>query len=217
MKKIILISLLLPFLHACFLQPKPSDLVFDDSEAQRNYRNLASDDYDVVPYVTTRAYVESTLNQIFGSTGDTTVESAVYQKKEFGGACDRYAPSDTGASAYEFPRSQCYTGITIVQPSNSNPMRYSYTAKICESLVNNATRFTYAMKQIIPAYVAGQKLADPSDASIIKAYQLFFQSESPSAEVVNALKGISSSSTMSDEAWKRILVTLCVSPEWQVF
>jgi hypothetical protein len=219
MKKILLFSILLPLLPACFFQPKAGNLVFDDSTAEKNYRAISSVelDYDVVPYVVDRGYVESTLTQVFGSTGDATLETGIYQKKEFGGACDRYAASDTGSAAYEFPRAQCYTGITVFQPANSNPMRYSYTTKMCETLVNTAARFNYVMKKVYPSWVTSQALSAPDQASITKLYQQFYQDEVPSNEVISAFMSMSSEASSTNEAWKQILITLCVSPEWQVY
>ena len=219
MKKILILSVLLPLLPACLFQPKASNLVFDDSTAEKNYRAISSvnTDYDITPYVVDRGYVESTLTQVFGSTGDSSLEVGIYQKKEFGGACDRYAASDNGSGAYEFPRAQCYTGISVFQPANSNPMRYSYTTKMCETLVNTVARFSYVMKKVYPSWVSSQKLPAPDQAAITKVYQQFYQDEVPSADLVAAFLSMSSSAASTDEAWKQILLTVCVSPEWQVF
>jgi hypothetical protein len=205
----------------CLIQPKPSDLVFDDTvAASRSIASIASVDmgYSVSPYVADRAYVESTLAQVFDLTGSTTLETGVYQKKEFGGACDRYGANDDGAGNYAIPRAQCYTGIQVVQPSNSNPMRYSYTMKTCEVLVNTASSFNAAMLKVFPTWKTTDTLKAADAASITKAYQLFFPADAPSADLLASFQTMSKAATTTSEGWKQVLLTVCVSsPEWQVF
>lgn len=215
MKKIIFSLVLIPLLTNCTPQGS-GELHFDDSAA----RSIATAylDYDVSPYSVDRSYVESVFDQVFGTSGNTDgVENSIYQNTVFGGACDRYAASDNGGASYEFPRQQCYTGIDAVLPANSNPMRYSFTTRICENLVNGTNTFNSAMKKVLNVSSLPGTLPAPTDATIARAYQLFFQAEVPPADVISALSALTQNSSSTKESWQRILTTVCVSPEWQVF
>lgn len=162
-----------------------------------------------------RSYVESVLLQIFNAantTAGTYIQSDIYQKVEFGGACDPYSVSDIGATTLEFSREQCFTGIGVVQNSNNNPMRYSLTTKVCEKLVNDSTRMDVVRDKIYTT----KKWARPDAASIQKAWKLFFPIEDADARVVTELLNVAKVSSTDEEGWKNIMLTLCISPEWQV-
>ncbi|WP_408099032.1 hypothetical protein ACJVC5_08955 [Peredibacter sp. HCB2-198] len=162
-----------------------------------------------------RSYVESVLLQVFnaeGTSAATYIQSDIYQKVEFGGACDFYAPSDLSATTIEFPREQCFTGMGVVQNLNNNPMRYSLTTKVCERLVNDTARMDVIKAKIFP----DNKWAAPTAASIQKAWSLFFPIEQADSAIVDDLKAISNVSSGTEDAWKNIVLTMCVSPEWQV-
>ena len=161
-----------------------------------------------------RAYVESVLHQVFDAKGTPAasyIETEIYRKMEFGGACDVYEASDLGPTQVEFSREQCFNGITVVQPTNNNPMRYSLTTKVCERLVKDSARMTAVRKKLY----TGTTWKKPDSASIQLAWELFFPIHSASREVVSALEDIAKVSSSNEEAWKNIILTLCISPEWQ--
>lgn len=162
-----------------------------------------------------RSYVESVLLQVFNATGTpaaTYIQSDIYQKVEFGGACDFYAPSDLNATTVEFPREQCFNRIGVVQNSNNNSMRYSLTTKVCERLVMDSARMDVIKSKIF----TNNQWAAPSDTSIQKAWALFFPIESADPSIVEDLKAIAAVSSGDEDAWKNIILTMCISPEWQV-
>lgn len=162
-----------------------------------------------------RSYVESVLLQVFNAVNTPAgayIQSDIYQKVEFGGACDQYSLSDLGATTVEFSREQCFTGIGVVQGSNNNPMRYSLTTKVCERLVNDTTRMTVVRDKIFTT----KKWEKPDSASVQRAWKLFFPIEDANSRVVTDLLNISKVSSSDEEGWKNIMLTLCISPEWQV-
>jgi len=162
-----------------------------------------------------RSYVESVLLQVFNAANTPAgayIQSDIYQKVEFGGACDQYSLSDLGATTVEFSREQCFTGIGVVQGSNNNPMRYSLTTKVCERLVLDSARMTVVRDKIFTT----KKWEKPDSASVQRAWKLFFPVEDANSGVVNDLLNISKVSSSDEEGWKNIILTLCISPEWQV-
>lgn len=205
--------IIFPLLILAACQPAQQELKFAapnamvEKEQQLNYASEIQ--------MADRSYVESVLLQIFNASGTsaaTYIQSDIYQKVEFGGACDFYSTSDLSATTVEFPREQCYTGMGVVQNPNNNPMRYSLTTKVCERLVVDSARMDVVKSKIF----SNNQWAAPSDSSIQKAWSLFFPIESASPEVVKDLKAIGDVSSGNEDAWKNIILTMCISPEWQV-
>lgn len=172
-------------------------------------------DYQSEIQMADRSYIESVLLQTFNATGTPAaayIQSDVYQRVEFGGACDVYAISDKNATTVEFPREQCFTGIGLVQPSNNNPMRYSLTTKVCERLVIDTDRMNVVKSKI---YSDG-KWKNPDSTSLRKAWSLFLQSGDLDQGSVDGLLELAKVSSGDEDAWKNIILTMCMSPEWQV-
>ncbi|WPU66118.1 hypothetical protein [Peredibacter starrii] len=206
-------SFILALLMLAACQPAQEELKFDAPNAlveKQQQLNYASE-----IQMADRAYVESVLLQIFNASGTsaaTYIQSDIYQKVEFGGACDFYSTSDLSPTTVEFPREQCYTGMGVVQNPNNNPMRYSLTTKVCERLVVDSARMDVVKAKIF----SNNQWEAPSDASIQRAWSLFFPIESASPAVVKDLKAIADVSSGNEDAWKNIILTMCISPEWQV-
>lgn len=179
--------------------------------------NAALKDYNNEIQMASRSYVESVLLQVFdaeGTSAATYIQSDIYQKIEFGGACDQYSASDTGmpnSATFEFVRERCINSIGVVQPSNNNPMRYSLTTKVCEKLVLDAPRLISVRNKIF----ADQKWGEPTDEKVLVAWRLFHQATDADSNIVSALKDIKKVTSNNDDAWKIIVLTLCMSPEWQ--
>lgn len=176
-------------------------------------------EYNTELQMSNRSYVESVLLQVFDAQENQAmasyIQTNIFEKAEFGGACDQYAPSYFGSSTEskrEFDREKCVNGIGVVQASNSNPMRYSITTKVCEKLISDTDSLNAVRKKIF----SDNKWNNPTDEKILLAWSLFNQASSADKDVINALKDIGKVTSSNDEAWKIIILTLCISPEWQV-
>lgn len=213
--KLLLILLPALFLASCqdnLLSLKEGNLNFRAPNAVEEKK--AKLDYSYDQQMSDRSYVESVLLQVFDAKGTSAasyIQTEIFQKIEFGGACDKYEPSDLGATTIEFTREQCFSGIGVVQGSNNNPMRYSLTTKVCERLVADKDRMAAVRKKI---YV-DNKWAKPNSSSIQKAWALFFPVDRADPAVVDALIKLASVSSGDEAAWKNIILTMCISPEWQ--
>lgn len=180
----------------------------EEKQAQLNYQAEIQ--------MADRSYVESVLLQVFdasGTTAGTYILSDIYQRVVFGGACDPYSISDKGRTTLEFPREQCVGGIGIVQPSLSNPMRFSFTTKVCEKLVIDTDRMNAVRSKIF----SNNKWGKPDSVSIKKAWSLFVQYDELDSRMVEEFMAIAKVSGGDEDAWRNIILTMCVSPEWQVF
>ena len=176
----------------------------------------AQEDYAVELQIGDRSYVESVLLQVFdakGTSAESYILSDIYSRVEFGGACDIYSSADNGTTtSREFPKENCYTGVGIVQPSNSNPMRFSLTTNVCERLVADSARMAVIRNKIF----TDKQWRKPDDVSVNKAWGLFFPTYSADSSIVRELKELGELSGSDENAWKHIVLTMCISPAWQV-
>lgn len=174
-------------------------------------------DYNSEIQMANRSYVESVLLQVFDAEGTpaaTYIQSEIYQRIEFGGACDQYSASDIGVSTSattEFARERCTNSIGVVQPANNNPMRYSLTTKVCERLIADSSRLNIVRNKLFST----QKWGDVTDDKVLVAWHLFHQASDANSDVINSLKNMRKVTSNNDDAWKVIILTLCISPEWQ--
>lgn len=212
MKLASLIALIL--LVSCVPSEQEQALVF--MAGKPNNVESIEESYPLQLRMADRTYVESVLNQAFDISKETPtallVEQHTLQRFEFGGSCDLYEASEYEKGKIEFPREQCYVGLGSSTPATSNPMRYSWTIKICEQLVKDIIRFNAIMKKIFPD---GANLT-PTSQSIEKAYGIFFLEEKPDENSLKALLELSNTVEDVNEKWRLIMLTLCISPEWQV-
>ena len=213
--KLFFIILSMLFLTSC------QDNILSLKEGNLNFRapnaveeKIAKLNYSYEQQMSDRSYVESVLLQVFDAKGTSAasyIETEIFRKVEFGGACDVYEPSDLGTATIEFSREQCYNGIGVVQGSNNNPMRYSLTTKVCERLVIDKDRMGAVRKKIF----SDNKWNRPTSASIQKAWALFFPIHPADPMVVDGLLEVANVSAGNENAWQNIMLTLCISPEWQ--
>lgn len=102
-------------------------------------------------------------------------------------------------------------GVTTA--SNSTVTRSSNLIKACSDLSSNTITLNYFMTQL----GSPSDLNAFTDASLTKAYQLFFVGKpEPSQTVLSALKIIATSQPDGNKAWSAIAYTLCSSGQWQV-
>ena len=195
------------------------ELKFSESSAllnAENQRKLEAQKFASVDLVMgDRNYVESVLRDVFGTTSIPEVQSA----KEFGGHCDRYATILTNSTP-EYRQLACPSNGSAVSPSVTNAARYSIMIKTCDQLIFGTSPDLYSnvMKKINGTkwkLNSAEPSHKPNTSNIEKAYEFFFQDEKPSEDVVNALLNVGQKKTQIDEQWKLILMTLCISPEWQ--
>jgi hypothetical protein len=226
-KRLLRITLFCLTLGAC--TPNTSDLKFNDHVA----RSIASEklidsDYPVESQIGDRRLIRSTLEDLFRVTAsdpDVSEFASIWYQGDFGGSCDLYEASETFDSATgtlkrEFPGRECNSDITPVLPALSNPMRFALTTRRCERLIGGAStlRITRLMEQVFSGWSAGQAeqaAFAPTPDAIRKAYRIFYRLEQPSEEVIQALVGVAEKRPTQLGKWRSIMITLCMSPEWQ--
>jgi hypothetical protein len=178
--------------------------------------------------VADRRYVDSVLRGVFGlaavsstNTGAALiVRQNIWERPEFGGACDRYAGVITGIADVSTSLQpnvvnyveNCFNGVGVVNPAKVNQARLALIAKTCDSLVNDSSAMGAVMTKLYGSTTAGTV----DSAHLISAYQLFYPDETPSQTVQDKLVGVGTAfGTAPALQWKGIMLGICGSPGWQ--
>lgn len=219
MIKIFNIVFLIGLVSACVPVPsvKDSKLTF---RAPNSVAEVAAlKDYNSELQMAPRSYIESVLLEVFDAKNTpaaTYIQSDIYEKIEFGGACDQYGASDIGlaTATFEYDRERCKNSVDVVQKSTNNPMRYSILTKVCERLVIDTERMKSVRKKVLgPTATSWTK---PSASSVEAAWTLFYPATPLTSDIQSALINVGKESSSDETAWQHIMLTLCISPQWQV-
>ena len=189
-----------------------------------NFHDRTPAEYSFEPLTASRGYVESVLIQAFqipetDLTSRDLLTDLIYMRGDFGGECDLYEAGESQDSQYrtEYPRERCLEqyGTSIDSRAISIPSRYAFTAYMCENLATNSNRFDSAMSQVFPEWKTTTVKPSPNFDGVAKVYQLFHRTEVPSNQVLSTLLNVGQTGTDSKEAWRNILIAVCISPSWQ--
>jgi hypothetical protein len=206
-----------------------SELKFNDKTARSVASSKLMDtDYAVEAQIGDRRVINSALLDVFQVSASDPDYSVFHQflfDGDFGGACDLYESSEipdsvNGGVMREFPERACGSEVTPVLPALSNPMRFALMTRRCEALIGGTTtlRISRLMARVFPDWTlaqAEQTIFAPSADSIKKAYRIFYRLDDPSDEVIQALLGVASHKSTQLGNWRSVMITLCMSPEWQ--
>lgn len=171
-----------------------------------------------------RFYVESVLKDIFGESiitaqGDQAYQLIYRRQGTFGGGCDFYSNNieETGAGSgnYKTPdkRLNCFESpYNNSQVGQSTIVRAGYMVKFCE--------FTIERNPAAVGHAYDKVDIDPSSTAInmknfSKLHKLFYPLETPNQKFSSLLKELNNDQDKK-EAWDTILLSLCVSPDWQI-
>lgn len=166
-----------------------------------------------------RTQVASTLRQIFGS--DTAQSTIIDQliSVQFagmgGGPCDPYASIPTIGS-----EDACTFGGLSQLPAvpGYNSIRGALVTRACNLLTVNDPAILNAVALSNPSVNPRQVL--PADTDLVAVFSLFFPGQIPSEEILDAMRKIISSVKSINgtalDAWRFVLLTLCMSPGWQI-
>lgn len=166
-----------------------------------------------------RFYIESVFKNVFGPSYDTSslVRSNIILKQSvFGGPCDIYEASKKGedTDVAEFANLGCFDGNwnndMIV---GSTSLREGWRIRACEQVIaSNSTAVTYAFNK------AGVSTSDSVPVTYEKVnsmYKLFYPVDDLADAAYQEIKGHDTSMGRTD-FWKSVLVSFCITPQWQV-
>jgi len=170
-------------------------------------------------------YVSSVLTSVFGEGifQTQTVQSLIgTQFSTFGGgSCDPYVPGECpGTSAVNTPDSFGFSrsGESLLDSVPSlGSGRSALVTRACDKLVSHDPALLIAASQIT-GNGTGSPWAAPTDVGLVAAFQLFYPARTPSTEVITELRSVSTQAAQYgyQESWRFVLLTVCLSPAWQI-
>ncbi len=170
-----------------------------------------------------RYYVSSLLLDVFGTNANTAVVNYVKVKMDaFGGGCDQYDKTVNASNAClndDCNNVQCNgTNVIDKQIGMSSVIRQGWLIRACEDITNVDNAVLYTIRNVVEnqTYVKATVPA-PTVEGLIKAYGLFYRTGTPNEAVITALAKVSDTETTSNfDKWRYVLLSLCVTPEWQI-
>lgn len=177
------------------------------------------------------------LVAVFGtSVTDEQNDSAYLTIKNeysaFGGPCDmqeinqlyQSTPGSnyTGCtpSLYYYPPAPDVTQASLLPESTS--IREGYRQRACYRAAAKDVAIYFAAAQAVGSatYTAASQVPRPTIASIQSAFSMFYLIQKPSSEANQALLALSDKIIAEGkgnlEAWRHVLLTLCLSTGWQI-
>lgn len=159
---------------------------------------------------------------IFGPSIENTVASLIaYQAADFGSGNSIYDKVITTAADCNKTKS-IYTPCNNAEPLRlttpatigANIRREAFRVRSCHTAVKYRTM--NALQKIDPK-ATPSKIPAIDDKNLEKAFHLFFRArKAPSDEILDALTIVSQKKTTPLEQWKDVILSLCLSPHWQV-
>jgi hypothetical protein len=143
-----------------------------------------------------------------------------YQASDFGSGFSIYDSIFTSdCSKNRNPYSPC-SGVVIdfQTPPNVglNIRREAWRLRTCHRAVAINAALLFALKKI-DSHATLTSLPDINEANLDKAYQLFFRAKPlPSNELIDSLTIVSQKESDKLKKWQEVILTLCISPHWQV-
>lgn len=153
-----------------------------------------------------RSFVASTLNDVFGPSAATHVQTLVTnQISAFAGEpCDNYNATNCGD----------LTQLPVV--ATASTQRAALLIRACRRIVNDDRAVTFAAAQA----GAGSPLATPTDSQIDAAFQLFYLGKPLPNDLHTELKGVVQAAVQqglnATDQWRFLWDLLCGTPYWQV-
>lgn len=173
-----------------------------------------------IPRIASRKYVKSVLIDVFGPSIDQELNRTILsQSPSFSGPCDRYETTRTKAPGYlnsdpVVEEHDCFVGkedINLSMNGSTNVLRAGWTIQACEVATDNINALDYAKNKIFN----GGSVVNPSNTSLDNAYQLFYPGKTLPTDISDALMQVSNLEQDTNLKWKNVLLTICMSSEWQ--
>lgn len=171
--------------------------------------------------VANRILTANYFKSIFGPDIETTVATLIaYQAQDFGSAFSIYDRVIT-------PTADCNKTKNIYTPCNAvgmslealpnvgtNIRREAFRIRSCNTAVKY--RILNAVQKI-DSKATSAKPPEINDANLTKAFHLFYRGRpAPTEDVLDALTIASQKQTKPIDKWKDVILSICLSPHWQV-
>ncbi len=163
-----------------------------------------------------RKFVASKLRDVFGATAnDPVVRLVDNDAGNYGDPCDKYSRDFNGNQNFGDCRDLGESQASSVGPAT--PTRQSLTIRACTKITQSDAAVINAVTLAVGSDATARTL---TAGDIQSLYDLFFTGRLAQTTTTTALKAIATSveqkAYVSLDQWRFVLLTLCMSPDWQV-
>ncbi len=195
------------------------DVVTDPHPETPNYK----DQIEVEPLTTNRILTSRILLSVFGpSLENFLAYNIAWKPEDFGSGFSIYE-TKLSASAncdnkrlIEYPCQNIYLEVNVPNTQALNARREAWRAHICYFAVAYNPMILHAVQQV-SSQATLANLPEVNSENLSKAFRLFYRSQPiESGPILDSLQIVSQDEQTELNKWKSILLTLCLSPHWQV-
>lgn len=187
------------------------ELTAIESALAQTNTSVDSEKLDVRLRVGGRRYTEGVIRRAFkvNHMQISAVQNKIFQNITFGGGCDFYAAFNSQSLGSEYPMERCFgSAMTSVMKPIYSIARSADTIHVCEKLVGYNDVMTNALGNMNVAW---------SESKFVEIYQRYFPFLTPSAELISRFSTLFSEQSNNTDGWRIIMLTMCISPDWQIF
>ena len=185
------------------------------------------------PRLANRVYLDAVFEDIFGVNTVTyrdsgeTEDSFIYRNIQsraeiMGGPCDRWATGYYSPSNNPWDKRADLPKETCIQRANAalgmvptqSVIREGWIINTCEILLenNSGAGLDHAINRIFN----GTGMQNPNAQTLQTAYQLFYPAQPLPTNVRTALQTVADGVSSTRDKWKWVILSICMSPGWQV-
>lgn len=183
-----------------------------------------------------RVYVLSVLAKIFGEKALVYTSPINKSFSIFGGNYDPYdlvfnnpvysdnlqklilGPLNENSKTPEgFNFERNGNGPNISQIGPLNPLRVAITTKVCEDITKNENLILFAVEQILNKQITSKaNLPYPFKNDLIKIHNLFYPVEQIDEDSIDSLICVADQFNNPFDQWRNLLLSICITPNWQI-
>lgn len=175
-----------------------------------------------------REFIQNVFIDVFGPSADSIVKQFINNNgMALNGGCSQYEAtyadnSTAGATSLIIDdiKSSCdYSVFNLPIVGIENSIREGLRIQACEKVVNDPTALVYLIDNVTgTSNVLATLNTIPTDLHITKIYNRFYPEKLIKPEVLESLRNISQSTTLTTakDKFKLVALTVCMSADWQI-
>ncbi len=180
------------------------------------------------PRIGDREYIFNVLLYVFGPSADALITSIIYNNSAaYNGSCSQYEAVYSaggvplnGNYIIDDAKANCNnSSLNLPVVGTENSIREGARLQACEILVNNDNTLFYAIEKEVGTVANRTTFSiNPTSTTITKIYNRFYPGFAIDPVFLNNLLNISQSSqlTTSKDRFKLVLLTVCMTADWQI-
>ena len=232
--KFLNVLFLITTISSCVANKELAETVFENKSVSRRIASeKKKSDFEALSVqmsqrIGDREYIQNVFKYVFGTSADTLVTSLVFNNSAaYNGSCAQYEAvySEVGVASgggyiIDDAKANCnLSTLNLPVIGTENTLREGARLQACEVLVNNDNALFYAIEKELGT-VANRAafVTNPTPSVIGKIYQRFYPSQVIEPLFLEGLVNIANSNqlTTSKDRFKLVILTICMTADWQI-